>query len=191
MSRNGFTLVEMLVAVAIFGLIASAGVALLSMSLTAQRTAQSKLAEASEVRRAGALLAADLANAAPRLRRDEVGATRPAFEAAANGFTLVRRARENPDGEARSSLQMVDYRLAGARLERRSAEAVDGAPPQRAALLLDGVRSMTLRYRAPDGAWRDRWDPSDPRRLPAAVELVLETARYGAIRQLFLVGAGG
>lgn len=191
MTRNGFTLVEMLVAVAIFGLIASAGVALLSMSLTAQGMAQAKLGQASEIRRAGALLAADLANAAPRLRRDEAGATRPAFEAGADGFTLVRRARENPDDEARSSLQRVDYRLAGTRLERRGAEAVDGTTPQRAALLLDGVRSMSLRYRAPDGAWRDHWDPTDPRRLPSAVELIVETARYGAIRQLFLVGAGG
>lgn len=181
MTRNGFTLVEMLVATAIFGLIASAGVSILSMSLTAQEAAQRKLGDAAALRRASALIAADLANAAPRLRRDERGAVRPAFEAEAGGFTIVRRG---------ASLQRIDYRLEGDRLERRSAPAVDGAAPDRAARLLPGVRRLALRFRSPDGAWRDQWDPQDPRLMPRAVELVVETERHGAVRQLFLVGGG-
>lgn len=189
MTRNGFTLVEMLVAVAIFGLIASAAVALLSMSLTAQRSAERALDDAGDVRRASALLAGDFANAAPRTRRDEAGLVRPPFEASAEGFTLVRRGRENPDGEARSSLQRVEYRFADGRLERASAEAVDGARAERSAVLLDRVRGMSLRFRGPDGAWRERWDPEDMRTMPRAVEMVIETERHGAVRQLFLVGA--
>jgi general secretion pathway protein J len=180
-TRNGFTLVEMLVAVAIFGLIASAGVSILSMSLTAQQAAQRKLADAASVRRASAILAADLANAAPRLRRDEQGAVRPAFEAGDDGFTIVRRG---------ASLQRIEYRLEGDRLERRSADAVGGAAPSRTAMLLPGVQRMTLRYRGPDGEWRHQWDPENPRLMPRAVELVVETERHGAVRQLFLVGTG-
>jgi len=181
MTRNGFTLVEMLVAVAIFGLIASAAVSILSMSITAQEAAGRKLADAASVRRASALLAGDLANAALRLRRDEQGAVRPAFDADGAGFRIVRRG---------ASLQRVEYRLDGDRLERRSAEAVDGAAPDRRAVLLRGVQRMSLRFRSPDGIWRERWDPDDPRIMPRAVELVVEIEGRGAVRQLFMVGAG-
>ncbi|HEX8193847.1 MAG TPA: type II secretion system minor pseudopilin GspJ [Allosphingosinicella sp.] len=181
MTRNGFTLVEMLVAVAIFGLIASAGVSILAMSMTAQEAAQRKLADASSLRRASALLAADLANAAPRVRRDEQGAVRPAFEADAAGFTITR---------AGAALQRIDYRFENGRLERRSAAAADGAAPDRTALLLSDVRRMSLRFRGPDGEWRDRWDPEDPRLLPRAIEMIAETEGRGAVRQLFLVGTG-
>ncbi|HZF95554.1 MAG TPA: type II secretion system minor pseudopilin GspJ [Allosphingosinicella sp.] len=180
-TRNGFTLVEMLVAVAIFGLIASASVSILSMSMTAQEAAGRKLADASSVRRASALLAGDLANAAPRLRRDEQGAVRPAFDADGAGFRIVRRS---------ASLQRVEYRLDGNRLERRSAGAVDGAAPDRTAVLLRGVEHMSLRFRSLDGLWRERWDPEDPRLMPQAVELVVKIEGRGAVRQLFLVGTG-
>ena len=191
MKANGFTLVEMLVAVAIFGLIASAGVALLSVSVSAQEIADRKLSDASALRRASALLAADLANAAPRTRRDESGAVRPAFEATEDGYSLVRRGRENPDGAPRSSLQRVEIRLAGAALERRTATYIDGTATDRSAVLLSGVTRLSLHYRAPDGEWRERWDPVDPAQLPRALEVVLETERYGTVRQLFLVGSGG
>ena len=191
MSRNGFTLVEMLVALAIFGLIAAAGVGLLSVSLSAQQAAETKLAQVAALRRASALLAADLSNATPRLRRDEAGTTRPAFETGADGFDFVRRGWENPDGEPRASLQRVSYRLANGVLERRSSAHVDGAPAERGSALLRGVRRLSLRFRAADGHWRERWDPLSPQELPRALDLVIETERYGTVRQLFLVGAAG
>lgn len=188
MTRNGFTLVEMLVAVAIFGLVAAAGVTLLSVSISTQQTTDRKLADVAELRRASALLAADLANAAPRLHRDEAGASRPAFEASAGALVLVRRGWENGDGEARSSLQRVTYRLADGRLERAASRFVDGAPPQSSRALLGGVRRLAWRFRSVEGEWRDSWDPTDARALPSAVELVADTERHGSVRQLFLVG---
>lgn len=181
----------MLVAVAIFGLIAAAGVGLLSVSVAAQEVAGRKLADVAALRRASALLAADLANAAPRLRRNETGAVRPAFEADEDSFSLVRRGWENPDSAPRSSLQRIDYALANGALERRSAGAVDGTAPDRAAVLVRGVRTIAIRYRSARGEWRERWDPVNPAELPRALELVVETERHGTVRQLFLVGAGG
>ena len=35
-----------------------------------------------------------------------------------------------------------------------------------------------------------RWDPTDPARLPVAVEMVSDSAGQGEVRQLFLVGSG-
>ena len=191
MKRNGFTLVEMLVALLIFGMLTAAGVSLLSFSVRAQETSDRTLGELSQLRRMAALLAADLGQAAPRLYRDERSYTRPAFSAEAQGaMRFVRGGWENHDGAARSGLQRVEYRLSGDRFERIFYPMVDGAAPSGPLVLADRVRRLTLRYRGPDGGWRDLWDPEDPRTLPRAVELVIETERQGAVRQLFLVGAG-
>ena len=190
---EGFTLVEMMVALLIFGLISAAGVALLTFSVRAQDMADERLGKLAEIRRAGALLTSDLAQATPRISRDERGIAEPAFQGGAGadgGIALVRRGWANYDGAARSSLQKVRYRLAGDRLERTAYRHVDGAAPMEPAAVLTGVRALSLRYRDREGAWRDRWDPTDPTQLPRAVELVVDVGEGGVVRQLFLVGTG-
>ncbi len=193
-ARNGFTLVEMLVALLIFGMLTAAGVSLLSFSVRAQEASGRSLGDLSQLRRAGSQLNADFAQAVPRLYRDERGDVRRAFAgnvgSEQNAVAFVRGGWENYDGAPRPSLQRVEYRLNGDRLERRHYPLVDGAAPLEPVVLASGVRGMSLRYRAADGGWRERWDPEDPRELPRAVELVMETARFGSLRQLFLVGVG-
>lgn len=194
--RNGFTLVELLVSLLIFAMLSAAGVALLSFSVRTQDMAAARLADLSALRRTGALLAGDLAQAAPRLFRDEAGLQRPAFsggegEGAGPLLAFVRHGWENPDDAPRASLQKVEYRLAGDRLVRRSYALVDGAPPRADIILLDGVRRIHLRYRDREGRWRERWDPVRATELPRAVELVMDVAGNGVTRQLFLAGAGG
>ena len=195
MRTQGFTLVELLVALLIFGMLTAAGVALLSFSVRAQDMADERLDALAEVRRAGALLAGDLGQAAPRLSRDTNGQPTPAFSGGAGGagepaLLLVRRGWDNPDAAPRPSLQKVEYRLAGDRLERRAYRHVDGGEALPAVAVVNGVRTMRLRYRDERGEWRERWDPARPTELPRAVELVLDTAGTGIVRQLFLVGAG-
>jgi general secretion pathway protein J len=142
------------------------------------------------------LLTADLAQAAPRLSRDETGAVRPAFEGGSGqadtlALALVRRGWDNPEGADRPSLQKVQYRLAGDRLERRAYRFVDGADAMAPVALVRGVRQLRLRYRDKEGTWRERWDPTRVDDLPRAVEMVVDTAESGSVRQLFLVGASG
>ena len=76
---NGFTLVEMLIALSIFGMLTAAGVTLLSLTARTQETSDRLLAELGEIRRTGALLTADLAQATPRLYRDRDGRPQRAF----------------------------------------------------------------------------------------------------------------
>lgn len=187
--RNGFTLVELLVALLIFGMLSAAGVSLLSFSVRAQAAAGERLGDLAALRRASALMAADLAQAAPRIHRDAGGAALPAF-AGGEGFALVRRGWENVDGAARSSLQRVEWRLSGRTLERQAYPLVDGAEPLPAAAMLEDVERLRLRYRDGRGEWRARWDPEKPDALPVAVEVVIDRAAGGSIRQLFVTGTG-
>jgi len=191
-AEHGFTLVEMLVALLIFGMLTAAGVSLLSFSVRAQEASERSLGELSQLRRMSALLAADLGQVVPRLHRDEQGQVRAAFvgnPGAGQGIAFVRGGWENHHAAARPDLQRVEYRLEGDRLERRHYAMVDGAPPLDAHALASGVRALRFRYRNGEGAWLDDWAPEDPSALPRAVELLVETERYGSLRQLFLVGA--
>ena len=188
----GFTLVELLVSLVIFGMLSAAGVALLSFSVRAQDAADEGLGKLAELRRAGALLTGDLAQAAPRIWRDEAGTARPAFAGGTGQdpilFSLVRRGWENLDDSGRSSLQRVHYRLSEGRLQRVAYPFVDGASAMEPVTLVSGVRGLRLRYRDKDGAWRERWNPARPTSLPVAVEMVIENDG-GPTRQLFMVGA--
>ncbi len=191
--RNGFTLVELLVALTIFGMLAAAGVGLLSFSVRAQEVADDRLARLAEQRRAGALLTADLAQAAPRVHRDEAGAVRPALQGTSGQddallLSLVRRGWDNPDDANSSTLQKVHNRLSQGRLERLGYRHVDGAAALPPVAVLTEVRSLRLRYRDREGNWRDRWDPTQPSQLPLAVEMVVATGAGAEVRQLFLVG---
>lgn len=193
-SSEGFTLVELLVSLLIFSMLASAGVGLLGFSVRAQEAAGDTLDRVAALRRVGAVLTADLAQATPRLVREETGERTQAFtgnmgSADAPGLIFVRRGWSNGSEAPRASLQRVQYRLTGDRLERTVWPMLDGAPPGRAAALLTGVSTLTLRYRT-RGEWRDRWDPLRTDAMPDAVEMVVDIAGTGAVRQLFLVGGG-
>ncbi|HEY5724110.1 MAG TPA: type II secretion system minor pseudopilin GspJ [Allosphingosinicella sp.] len=193
-AEHGFTLVELLVSLFIFALLSAAGVALLSFSVRAQETAEFQLGRIGDLRRTGALLSGDLAQAAARPWRDENGDNRPAFTGASGEeggrlLAFVRRGAETLGETPRPSLQRVEYRLEGDRLERRSWTMVDGAPPKADSAMLEGVRRVRLRYRDRSGEWRDRWDPTALTDLPRAVEIVVDSDEAGATRMLFLAGA--
>ena len=191
-AQAGFTLVEMLIALLIFGLLTAGGVALLSFSVSSQEFTDRQLATLGSLRRAGALMTTDLAQATPRPWRDSQGLQQPAFVGNGAGamplMVLVRAGWDNPDQLPRASLQRVEYRLQNRRLLRVGFAAIDGGGASAVTALIDDVDQLNLRYRAPDGSWVDVWQRPDPLELPTAVELTVSSPRFGPVRQVFLVG---
>jgi len=193
-AEHGFTLVEVMVSLLIFGMIAAAGVAILSFSVKAQSATGTKLDDLGALTRTMSILSADLGQAALRGTRDESGAPLPAFVGESGSdvapmLRLVRGGWTNIDGAARSSTQKVAYRVADGALQRIAYPMVDGAPPLPPAVLLPNVRQVRLRYRL-GGAWSDRWDGVQGVPLPEAMELSVQRADGLVYRQLFLVGSG-
>ncbi len=193
-SERGFTLVEMMIALLIFGLLAAAGVALLSFSVKAQGITAAKLDDIAAIGRLSSSLSADLAQASDRATRDEDGTLQPAFvgESAADGAALLQFVRggwSNLDESARPGQQKVEYRLDGGILARVAYPMLDGAAPLRAATLLQSVAAVTMRYRI-GGAWTDRWDGSTGIALPEAVEMIVTRTDGTQFRGVYLVGTG-
>ena len=193
-AEHGFTLVELMISLMIFGMLAAAGVGLLGFSVRAQESARERLDEVAAIQRVSAVMTSDLAQATPRLVRDEGGVRQVAFvgeggaaDVVALGF--VRRGWSNGGSAARASLQRVEYRLVDDRLERRTWPMLDGAAPMKPATILRGVKAMTVRYRR-KGEWRERWDAERAVAIPDAVEMVLDLEGVGLVRQLFVAGPG-
>ena len=181
--ESGFTLVEMLVALVIFALLAGAGVGLLRGSVGTQEAVAGKLADLAASERLRVLLASDLAQALDRPSRDAGGGTRPAFVGDEQWLRLVRGGWTGADG--RAALQAVAWRVADGNLTRQGGASVDGELDGTAAPLLREVTRAGFRYRAQSGEWRTGWAPAATEApLPAAVELTVQRAGEAAWRMV-------
>lgn len=187
--ESGFTLVEVMVALMIFGMIAAAGVSILSFSVRAQAASAARLDDTAALSRTMAALSADMAQALVRPARDERGALRPAFDGDGGGVALVRGGWTNIDALPRASAQKVAWRLNGTTLARIGYPQIDGAVPLPATPMLTGVRDARFRFRHL-GAWSDRWDGAGGVPLPQALELIVTRADGVRYRSMFLVGTG-
>lgn len=191
-SQTGFTLVEVMISLMIFGMIAAAGVGLLAFSVRAQQATGVALDDNAALNRLVSILTADLAQAQDRPTRDQRGILLPAFSGDRGAQPIMRFVRggwANPDQAPRATLQKVEYRLTADGIERVGYAALDGSAPLPAALLLDRVQEVRERFRYA-GAWSDTWQGDQRAALPQAMELTIVRAGGQTYRLLFLVGTG-
>lgn len=192
-AQQGFTLIELLVSLMIFAMLATAGVVMLRGGVDTQAAVRSHLDALADVQRGLATLDADLSQATMRISRTQAGTDAPAFfgrkaQHDAPLFEFVRGGWSNPNGQRHPSLQKVEYWWRDGKLERVGYPALDGALPSEPAMLFDHVTDLALRYRAPDGQWLDVWVPSEPKKLPVALEMVLSRRGEAPLTLRFLVG---
>lgn len=190
-AERGFTLIEMLVALAVFAIIAVGALSLLRFSVDAELASRGKTEQIAQARRFLSVWIADLAQAAPRPSRDKAGARHPALEAGQGDalLRLVRSGWANVDGAARPSLQKVEYRFEQGKLLRAGYPFPDGADPEPATALLDSAGPPALRFRSSDGQWSARWEPQREAELPVAIELTVPQAGGEPLVIVSLVGA--
>jgi len=190
-TESGFTLVEVLVALVIFAMISSAGVALLSFSVNNRTSVKAVSDRGAALQRTRQLLRADLGQAAPRGVRTRAGQAELAFVGGDGGrlISLTRAGWSNADGRPRPSLQRVDYRLVDKRLERVVHQQLDGGASVAPQILYDGVSNATVTFLS--GGFESRtWPVNDQRQMPDAVRLDMTFEGYGPLTQWFLVGGG-
>lgn len=186
--QAGLTLVEVLVAMALLGLVSiMAYRGLDSMSISGRHA----LAAGEQWRHLGLLFerfSSDVWRAAPRPVRDGgSGALLPTWlgrrDGASGQLEFTRRSAPGRD-EVR-----VAYRLRQGRIELLIWPVLDRAPQTEPEIhvLLDGVSGLTFRHLDHRGAWQDVWPQPAGRReaLPRAVQVEIVLSTGIALRRVF------
>lgn len=208
MSNSGFTLVEVLIALAITAFVAAISYTGLSTVISGVESTRAVAERTWEVNRALMIVSRDLRHFVERPVRDEFGEEEPALiggRAARFTLSFTRSGWHNSAGQPRSNLQRVNYLWLEDSLWRESYPVLDRASvtePQRV-LLLEGVTDLRLSFLDAPGSmrpgargtvvdtrnWPESWiaDTSQPGLAlppPAALELVLELEDLGELRSL-------
>lgn len=190
--ESGFTLVEALVSLFVFALVAGGCVAMLGQSVEAQGRVGEAQEELRVLQSARALLAADVAQMAPRLTRNDGNQAR-AFIGVGGVKPEIRFVRAVGDMGAEdqlsTSLVAVEYRLDDdGQLVRRTRNALDagGAADVRERVLLAGAQDVRFEFHDGSG-WREDWSAAGLT-IPRAVAIVATLPRYGRVRLQALTG---
>jgi general secretion pathway protein J len=212
-SARGFTLIEVLIALAITAFVAAVAYTALSTVISGVESTRSTAQRTYEINRALMIVSRDLRQFVYRPVRDEFGESEPALAGGiASRFLLsfTRAGWHNPNDQQRSNLQRVNYIWEDDTLWRESYPVLDraGDTLPRRVRLLDDVDAVSLAFldtvsnlRAGRGTeietrdWTENWipDTSRPGELPpppAAIELTIELADLGELRRLYLLPGG-
>jgi len=193
----GFTLLELLVALAIFGLLAVMSYSGLHSVLEQRSMTELEADRLGRLQKIYLIMQRDIEQVVPRPVRDEYGAELPPV-AGAEVLQLTRGGWRNPLGQARSTLQRVSYAFEDEQLIRYTWSVLDRAQdsqPVRQTLSEDFTQ-MEIRYLEKTD-WKTSWTGTANDTLatalpgatavvlPRAIEITLEHKQYGKLVWLF------
>ena len=196
---RGFMLIEVLVALAVFGVMTVLAYQALGQSLSNAEMLTERLDRIQAIQRTMSLLGRDLTQAAPRPVRDLLGdGFLPSMRTSLNeefALELTRGGWPNPAGLPRGTLQRVAWRIEDGELLRYHWTVLDPTLSDEPVItqLIDDVDSILFRYRSHSGEWTELWPPSESqgavaaRIRPQVVEVVLTLPDEGEIRRFFEV----
>jgi general secretion pathway protein J len=203
-SQAGMTLLELIVAMAIFALVATAGYTALQQGIQVQERLQASRTFWQRLDTVMGLMATDLGQARDLAPRGSTRAWSRAFqgrEVPGSGgegrlFRLIRGGHTAFRDGPISPYLRVAYRVRETTLYRVSwprLDAPDGLEGREVALM-GGIQRVSARYLGGGNQWTDRWPPpaggqADFPALPRAVEVSLRFEDHGTFRRRFHVGA--
>ena len=194
--RRGFTLIEVMVAMAVFAILAAFAYGTLSQTLLSAEILSERMDRLQALQRTMRVLADDLQQLAPRPVRDELGDNfRPALDTNfQTGFALelTKGGWSNPVVLPRSTLQRVGYRMEDDELVRYHWYSLDRTLSNEpvGVALLDGVEGIEFRFLSGIANSTEQWPPpTQPgglgvRQGPRAVEVTLRLTDEGEIVRL-------
>lgn len=204
-TQQGFTLLEILIAMAIFTLIGLASTSVLTSVIDSDELSSQRFEKLEVLQRAMLTLERDILQAMPRAIRinGESSSTvmsggEDLFGSEADGIGLVRGGWHNPQYMLpRSTLQAVGYRLQEGQLQRLYGNYLDnviGYEPK-VKVLLEDVDDLQIEFLPQssgetddENAWQEDYNAAV---LPVAVAVTISTKTFGLIRREFVLGGTG
>jgi general secretion pathway protein J len=194
-AENGFTLIEVLVALAVFGVLSALAYMTLSQTLRNSDMLNERMDRLQAIQRTMNYLSTELLQAAPRAIRADLGQYEPALLSSfASDFALqlTHSGWPNSAGVPRSTQQRTAYRIEDDELIRYHWNVLDrtvnNVPV--ATVLLDEIDGLTFRFLQSDGEWTDQWPPINVQvetnsvSLPRAVEITLALPDEGELTRI-------
>lgn len=205
--QQGFTLVELIIAVVVFSVLASIMYPALHGVLSKREILQVEMERTASLQKAMLILQTDFEQLRLRGIRDQFGDTKDPFYTHTSGgeiaLEFTRGGQSNPLKQTRSSLIRVGYGLKEEKLIRYQWRVLDRAQdsvPVEVALMED-VSGVSFKFLADGDSWSETWpaakspsaslpgnpnpDQTDQAALPKAVEVIIETKDWGSLRRVF------
>lgn len=191
---QGFTLLELLVAVAIFAILGVGSYRLLASTISVRDAAKAHDAALIQLQRSFIIINRDMSQAIARPVRDQYGDTLAALVLKSNTLELTRVGVPNPLKQVRSDLQRVSYEVNNkGELVRSSWQQLDrdrGVEPQKAVLLTQ-ISKITFKIHNQSGGTDTEWpafkqaNEQAKQELPRSVEISLTVKPWGEITRIF------
>ncbi len=203
-TQSGFTLLEILIAMAIFTLIGIASTGVMTSVIDSNELSEERFDKLQSLQRTMLTIERDLLQVVPRAIRLEyetnevvISGDKDLFDSEFYGLGFVRAGWQNPNLMLhRSTLQAVAYRVMEGRLERLYGNYVDniaGYEPK-VRVLMEGIEDFRVSFLLEAGEEaedEDQWEESvSSNVLPVAVSITIVSKEFGEITRDFLTSVG-
>ena len=202
-ARLGFTLIEILVAMAIFSIIGLASTGVLTSVINSDQLSSERFQKLEELQRAMLTIERDILQIVPRALRVNgepialvISGGEDVLGSDADGLGFVRVGWHNPQMLLpRSTLQAIGYRIQQKQLQRLYGNYVDnviGYEPKIKVLLSD-IEDLRISFLTePDKLeepeeWEDNYSSAT---LPIAISITIVSKTFGEIRREFMLANG-
>jgi general secretion pathway protein J len=200
---RGFTLIEILVAMAIFSIIGLASTGVLNSVLNSDQLSSERFEKLEELQRAMLTIERDVLQIVPRKMRINgepisviISGGEDVFDSDADGLGFVRAGWHNPQMLLpRSTLQAIGYRVQEQQLQRLYGNYVDnviGYEPK-VKILLSDIEDFRVSFlteieklEEPE-EWKESYANAD---LPIAISITIVSKTFGEIRREFILANG-
>ena len=197
---QGFTLLELLVAVAVFAVLSAMAYGGLRNVIDNSRQTDASMQRLQRVQLAMLNISRDFTQLAQRSIRDEYGNSVNYILSGDGGDIFIeftRGGRRNPAELLRSHLQRVAYKLEENKLSRLHWPQLDRTQEMQPydSVLLEDVENASIRFLDVANEWHNTWPPldlgaaGDDTANLAAVEVTLELQDWGELVRIFRISS--
>ena len=194
---KGFTLIEVIIAMSIFAILAILSYSGLHSVIMSKTSTEASLERLQELQMTMLTLNSDLQQISKRDAHDALGGSLQKLSTLSSEYLIefTRSGWRNPANLQRSSLQRVAYQLKDDALIRIYWPHVDRADDDQRVerTLIHNIESLEILFLNADKEWKEDWPSAtaltstDPAELPAAIDVRLKMNDWGEIKRLIKV----